>query len=213
VPVHYAEAKYVINMANMKGHTFAVVTLCAKNHYGSLIRRPDSRDTPGYYDTHQSLALYLPGYAKYRSLVDLMGHEQLGGKTLIYLIDSLYACGNERAPRRWFNPPFNGQWASSLLASQDPVAIDSVGFDFIWNEWDSYHHLVGGDDYLHEAALADNPPSGTFYDPNHRDGKTRIASLGVHEHWNNPRDRQYSRNLANSEGIELVRIGPSVALV
>jgi hypothetical protein len=31
----------------------------------------------------------------------------------------------------------------------------------------------------------------------------------VHEHWNNPRDRQYSRNLGTGEGIELIQaIGP-----
>jgi parallel beta-helix repeat protein len=58
------------------------------------------------------------------------------------------------------------------------------------------------DNYMHEAALADNPPSGTFYDPE-GDG-TRLASLGVHEHWNNPVDKQYSRNLGTGDGIELV---------
>jgi hypothetical protein len=50
--------------------------------------------------------------------------------------------------------------------------------------------------------LADNPPSGTTYDPE-GDG-TLLASLGVHEHWNNPVDRQYSRNLGTGDGIELV---------
>ena len=47
-----------------------------------------------------------------------------------------------------------------------------------------------------------NPPSGTVYDPE-GDG-TRLASLGVHEHWNNPTDKQYSRNLGTGNGIELV---------
>jgi hypothetical protein len=52
--------------------------------------------------------------------------------------------------------------------------------------------------------LANNPPSGTFYDP----GKTgsRLPSLGVHEHWNNPTDKQYSRNLGTGAGIELVAL-------
>jgi hypothetical protein len=58
-------------------------------------------------------------------------------------------------------------------------------------------------------ALADNPPSGTFYDADHATNTTRLASLGVHEHWNNLRDKQYSRNLGKREGIELVRVGPS----
>jgi hypothetical protein len=59
---------------------------------------------------------------------------------------------------------------------------------------------------LHEAALADNPPSGTFYDP--EDDGTAMASLGVHEHWNNPADKQYSRNLGIGAGIELISSDP-----
>jgi hypothetical protein len=30
--------------------------------------------------------------------------------------------------------------------------------------------------------------------------------LGTHEHWNNPTDKQYSRNLGTGKGIELVSI-------
>jgi hypothetical protein len=33
-----------------------------------------------------------------------------------------------------------------------------------------------------------------------------IPVLGVHEHWNNPVDKQYSRNLRTGNGIELVSI-------
>ena len=59
-----------------------------------------------------------------------------------------------------------------------------------------------GDNYLHEAAQAVKPPSGTVYDPNGT-GKP-LASLGVHEHWNNAKDKRYSRNLGRKEGIELI---------
>ena len=206
VPVHYAEAKYLINMANLKAHTGAGVTLCAKNHFGSLIRRPPDK---GYYDMHTSLPMWLRGTSKYRDLVDLMGHEQIGGKTLLCLIDGLYpgVHPTEHAPRKFSSAPFNGHWASSLLASQDPVAIDSVAIDFLRAEWNDYPHMSGTDDYLHEAALADDPPSSTFYDPDHASGTTRLRSLGVHEHWNNPEERQYSRNLGKGEGIELLRVG------
>jgi hypothetical protein len=30
--------------------------------------------------------------------------------------------------------------------------------------------------------------------------------LGVHEHWNNPQDKQYSRNLGTGDGIELIKV-------
>ena len=58
------------------------------------------------------------------------------------------------------------------------------------------------DNYLHEAALANKPPSGTTYDPE-GDG-TALQSLGVHEHWNSPKEMKYSRNLGTGRGIELV---------
>ena len=66
--------------------------------------------------------------------------------------------------------------------------------------------MPGTDDYLHEAALIDSPPSGTFYDPDHAGNVVRPASLGVHEHWNNAREKKYSRNLGRTEGIELVAV-------
>jgi hypothetical protein len=209
VPDAYAEAKYLINMANLKSHTLAGVTLCAKNHFGSLIRTPPQR---GYYDMHTTLPGRTSGTGHYRDLVDLMGHAHIGGKTLVFFIDGLYAGVHpiEATPRKWSSAPFNGSWTSSLFASQDPVAIDSVAFDFLWSEWTNYPHISGADDYLHEAALADNPPSGTFYDPDHASNTARVASLGVHEHWNNVQERQYSRNLGTGKGIELLKVGPGV---
>jgi len=207
VPESYVEADYLINLANLKSHNDqAGITLCAKNHYGSLVRKPAR--SMGYYDMHKDLPFTTPGMGHYRPLVDLMGHKHLGGKTLLYLIDGLYAGkhAKERAPRKWNSHPFNGDWSSSLFASQDPVAIDSVGFDFLWTEWDDAPHRSGTNDYLIEAALANNPPSGTFYDPDHEANVVRLASLGVYEHWNNATDKQYSRNLGRGKGIELVKL-------
>jgi len=143
-----------------------------------------------------------------------MGHSHIGGKTVLYLLDGLY-CGihpidMDKGPRRWQSQPFNGDWTSSLLASQDPVAIDSVGLDFLQAEYknppDDFPCKSGVDDYLHEAALANNPPSGTFYDPDHAASVKQLTSLGVHEHWNNPNEKKYSRNLGTGKGIELVAV-------
>jgi hypothetical protein len=209
VTTSFAEAEYIISFANLKAHTGSGVTLCAKNHYGSLVRWPAQE---GYYDMHKNA--FSKDVNIYRPLVDLMGHSHIGGKTVLYLLDGLY-CGihptdMDKGPRRWQSQPFNGDWTSSLLASQDPVAIDSVGLDFLQAEYknppDDFPCKSGVDDYLHEAALADNPPSGTFYDPDHATAVKRLASLGVHEHWNNPNEKKYSRNLGTGKGIELVTI-------
>jgi hypothetical protein len=222
VPVPFAEADYLINFAILKGHS-AGVTLCGKNLYGALLRCPNgylysAKQTLDYYNMHLSLpnAGWSPGLGHYRAVVDLLGAPQLGDKTLLCLIDGLYGGYYWDAhPYPWKTAPFsNGSqphWPSSLLVSQDPVAIDSVAYDLLVNEWPEVVTSGGGapdsleggaEDYLHEAALADRPPSGAFYDPA-RTG-TRLASLGAHEHWNNPFARQYSRNLGQTNGIELV---------
>jgi hypothetical protein len=233
IPVPFAEADYLINFAILKGHSSGV-TLCAKNHYGSLIRTPNGYlrppfpqlpnkgEYPGYYDTHLSLPNagqnppWSPGTAHYRALVDLMGHPELGGKTVLYLLDGLFGGYYWDAhPHQWKMAPFDGDWPSSIFASQDPVAIDSVGYDFVQEEWPDvvkygrapnpkYDMQGGAEDYLHEAALANDPCSGTFYDPDHPGNVERLTSLGVHEHWNNAVDKQYSRNLGAGTGIELI---------
>ncbi len=202
----FAEANYIINFPCLKGHA-AGITLCGKNHYGSYIRLPDDS---GYYNLHYTIAgnSYEPNMGHYRALVDIMGHSDMGQKTLLYLIDGLYGGYKwDGTIYKFHMAPFNDDWPSSLFASQDPVAIDSVGLDFLWEEWPHVARVPGVDDYLHEAALANNPPSGTFYDP---DGNgIGLDSLGVHEHWNNAADKQYSRNLLPGCGIELISAPPA----
>ncbi len=223
VPAPYAEMDYFINLAILKGHSSGI-TVCGKNLYGALYNRnPDGSlpNQPGvgvrnFYDMHLSLPNpeWSPGTGKYRAVVDLMGSKVLGDKTLLCLIDGLFAGYYwESVPRRWLSSPFAGDngWPSSIFASQDQVAIDSVAYDFLLAEWPSVvtggvgapGSLQGGaEDYLHEAALAYASPSTTFYDPEH-DG-VRMESLGVHEHWNNPNEKKYSRNRGLNEGIELL---------
>ena len=198
-------AKYLINMALLRPHSLFGITLCAKNHFGS-VRFPSVSNNGGW--TPESLHNHggrSKGMNTYNCLVNLNGHRHLSGKTLLYMIDGLYPAINQGSNvLKWAS--FGDDWCSSLFASQDPVAIDSVGLDFLRYEdgMNSTINDVTGnpDNYLHEAARANNPPSGTLYDPE-GDG-TPLASLGVHEHWNNPIDKKYSRNLGTGDGIELV---------
>jgi len=131
--------------------------------------------------------------------VDLMGHRQLGGKTMLYMLDGLYTAENNEGSVFRF-ASFGDAWASSLLMSQDPVAIDSVGLDILRSE--TRADVRGNaDNYLHEAAQAGKPPSGTAYNP---DKSGLLSSLGAHEHWNTAAEKKYSRNLGRKEGIELI---------
>jgi hypothetical protein len=83
------------------------------------------------------------------------------------------------------------QGTASFFLSQDPVAIDSVGLDFLQADWGfdfgfsgarAYpkESIVNSDDYMIEAARGTNAAFGA-YKP---DGK-EIGSLGVHEDWDN----------------------------
>jgi len=211
IPSSFAEADYMINFAILKSHDSGGITVCGKNHYGSLLRNPNGTlggQQYDYYDMHASLPVNRRGMGHYRAIVDLMGHPELGGKTVLYLVDGLFAGRNwDSQPVKWNMAPFYGDWPSSVFVSQDPVSIDSVCCDFLQAEWNDYPHYDGADDYLHEAALADNPPSRTFYDPNN-DG-VGLASLGTHEHWNDSLLKQYSRNLGIGDGIELTSPVPA----
>ena len=206
----FQDADYIINIPALKAHSRAGISLFAKNHFGSQCRE---------YALHIHMGLVNPdgfdsansrfGGGLYRVQVDLMGHQLLGGKELFYLLDGLWA-GSESIdpPTRWSIAPFNNDWTSSIFASQDPVAIESVGYDFLKAEYTighaagSYPQMDGVDDYLHQAADNTTWPVGIAYDPEN-DG-ILLPSLGVHEHWNNVTAKQYSRNLGTGDGIELV---------
>ncbi len=195
------EADYLINVALLKGHVGQGVTLCGKNWYGATDINSDWRK-----NAHDNFGQDQKGGFKYMTFVDYMGHKDLGGKTMLYLIDGFYGAKavNGLPKPKWNMKPFNGNWPCSLLASQDPVAIDAVALDFISNEWPDAVDMKYADNYLLEAAKANNPPSGTTYDPEN-DGP-KLSSLGVMEHWNNSTEKQYSKNLKKKTGIELIRI-------
>ncbi len=211
LPTCITEANYMINIASLKGHACAGITLCAKNHFGSQCREDATHLHQGLVNpdgTSQSRT----GMGLYRVQVDLMGHKFLGGNTVLNVVDGLWG-GPEsiKKPAKWLMAPFNNDYTSSIFASQDQVALESVCFDFLKTEYtqannptDYWPQMDGVDDYLHQAADPNNWPVDIDYDPEN-DG-TLIGSLGVHEHWNDADNKQYTRNLdpVNGQGIELV---------
>ncbi len=199
-------SKYLITMAILKRHctpseTFgtdgvdygnASVTMIFKSCWGIIGNNRASG--------HKFLHDWDYPMNSYNQLVDMFGSKHVNGKTVLNILDGLYSGDRwSSPPHKWHIAPFNDHWPSSIFASQDPVALESVGLDFLRAEMPL---IKNADRHLHEAALADNPPSGTVYKPN----GVRLQSLGVHEHWNNPTDKQYSRNLGTGKGIELICI-------
>ena len=210
IPQHYLDADYFINMPCLKSHDTAGITLAAKNHQGSILHSGDSPANQSAMYMHYCFPQNNPNTDQYRHLVDYMGHKELGGKTLIYIVDGLWAGRSwEGFLEKWKMAPFNNDYPSSIFMSQDAVAIESVGFDFLLAEYASkpaaqkYPYMTGVDDYIKQAADPANWPTGILYDPE-GDG-TLLKSLGVYEHWNNATDMKYSRNLGKENGIELMK--------
>ena len=210
LPTCVTEATYLIDLAPLSAHSMFGVTACGKNWFGSVCWRTNANYFPwngGWTPSPlHNFGLRSNPMNSYNPIVDLMGHPQLGGKTLLFLVDGLYGSDNAITTVLRYRS-FGTNWTASVLASQDAVAIDSVVVDILRNEPLMASNITGQgvDNYLHEAAQAGSPPSGTFYDPGVTG--TRLTSLGVHEHWNNATNRLYSRNLGRSEGIELLPAG------
>lgn len=229
------DATYIVNLAMLKLHSYpynymedgdngqTAITMSSKNHAGSIKGTPELHQWINSTDIHRRQHVE----HGYNPLVDLEASPNLGRKTLLYLLDGLY-CGRKwrTYPLHFPNAPFfnktepyeNPEWPACLLASFDPVALQSVGLDIMYaqslnNREPGYYNVPRimlrdmADDILHEMATPDKTPSGTVY---MQEGKP-IPSLGVFEHWNNPEQMQYSRNLdpKHGKGIEFIYIGPN----
>lgn len=208
LPRAVTDASYLINIALLKGHEISGVTLCAKNHFGSI-------PFPArMHDTH-TVSQMTGTEGDYSAYVDLMGCPNLGKKTLLYIVDGIYGMQtNVGAPRagrdRW--KMFGNQWSASYFMSLDPVAIECVCMDFLFAEFGGELGFSGApqfrkgssqncDNYLKEAAKGRNTKLGDY-----RPNGVKTGSLGVFEHWNNASNKQYSRNLGKEEGIELYEV-------
>ncbi|MDE6637623.1 MAG: DUF362 domain-containing protein [Muribaculaceae bacterium] len=180
------DADYVINSALLKTHSGPGVTLTGKNWYGATDIALQWRKN-AHNNVSQDKRNGKPGY---KTFVDFIAHPQLGGKCLLFLIDGTYGSRDVNgAPYpKWQKEPFNGDWACSIIASQDPLAADAVAMDLIIGEWPEFGSLNYCDEYLREAASIPNAPSGTVYKVN---DKPLTEPLGIMEHWNNPKERHY----------------------
>lgn len=210
LPRAVVDADYMINSSLLKGHEMTGVTMGAKNHFGSI--QFPAREHGSTF-VHQMKGTR----GDYSALVDLMGAKNLGAKTILYIVDGLYGMqtnvGAPRLGRDTWNTLSGGEgWSASYFMSLDPVAIECVGLDFLVAEYGGELGFSGApqfpkgavnncDNYLREAAKGVNSRYGAY-----RPDGIPVGSLGVFEHWNNPFDRQYSRNRGLDCGIELIAL-------
>jgi len=230
------ESDYLINLTNMKGHTMAGVTICAKNLYGSVFFPTASpelwtsgnytwgfgpnnvTDSAGNPDLHRGLhrcaAVHefydgnigdLPArdYGTFNYMVDILGHPEIRNKMVLNVVDGLYSGDQQNLISPW--ELYDGKYSASIFLSQDVIALESVCIDFMRSEPTNIRWVHGNvDNYLHEASMAHDPPSGLVYNPGAE--ASPLESLGVHEHWDGWSTKRYSRNLGTGEGIELYTV-------
>ena len=199
LPTCVVDAKYIINMPLLKRHPIQQgVTLSGKNLFGTFIE-PVS-DIHDYHEAAFTLGNPAPQ-------VDLLAHKEIGGKTLLYLGDGLFGTKIDHSTIAKFQMyPFNNDWTNSLFFSQDPVAIDSVMYDFLHAE--GTNPVEGSQYYLHQAAT----PPPDVYDPEN-DGIYLSTSLGVHEHWDTSVDIFSSERYSgpSNNGIDFIALDEEYA--
>jgi len=164
----FIEADHIINMPQLKGHGGASITLSLKNHYGSA-----EIGTQGREHWHDYIYQHNSGYGNngINPLIAINLNPVFVEKTRLIIGDGLYGHPtlNYAAPVlfRSFgnNPP------EILFFGVDPVAVDSVMFDYLQRECRASGQPARNDDLNREAAL---------------------AGLGVNEHWNSDTTRKYN---------------------
>lgn len=105
----------IINLALLKTHPAAGISLLLKNHYGSIPKEIVQDGNLGYHSNN------------FKNLVYLNALPSLKDKTRLYIIDSLigqYNGGPNGDPRY--------QWKNNvILMGIDPIALDTIGLKII----------------------------------------------------------------------------------
>lgn len=158
-------ATYLINVPVFKRHGGAGITLSLKNHLGTV----DGFYTGQQNNMHDYFFLSGSHYSSSSNpLVNINSNQHIKNKTILIIGDALYGSWpeNYQPPSKWNS--FGLDSPNMMFFSSDPVAVDSVMYDYLRREG-SFN--AKSEDIL---ILAAN------------------AGLGVHERWNNNFDRKYS---------------------
>lgn len=162
LPDQIDDVSYIINIPIIKGHPGgAEITLGFKNNFGFF--KDISRFHPYTYPSSGDYSY------ENNPLIDIYLNSHIREKTVLTVGDALFGhrISNTGVPEVW--ETFNGEYPNSLFLSIDPVAVDSVMWDFSNAE---YPKAEDGQLYLHRA---------------------QEVGLGIHEHWNNADERRYTQ--------------------
>jgi len=143
MPRVLTEAQHLINLPIVKSHQFGITTGPLKNHYGTV-----------RFSNLSFYPVYLHGDKLRRSVVDINRNPHIMYKTRLIISDFLFGAydyqSKVQVKKKWRSFP-DGEIPNSLLFSGDPVAVESIVYDYIMQER-KYHNLsLYPDDYLDDA--------------------------------------------------------------
>jgi uncharacterized protein (DUF362 family) len=158
----FVDAAHLINIPLLKGHGNGWMTLGMKNHYGSVIFQNRSRN-----DMHEYIDPWVNPDLEKSALADINNNPHIRNKTRLIIGDGLFGhpISNGASPQKW--QIFNNDDPNILFFGTDPVATDSVMYDYIAEE---HPYAVTHSSLHHGAAMG----------------------LGVHDHWDGIETKQYS---------------------
>ena len=160
----FVDANHLINVPKFLSHG-SYVTLALKNHYGSVLYENFDRTTMHAYFNESGNAAGC-NLDTANILADINNNPHIRDKTRLIIGEGLFGnqYSNRGDARRW--GIFGNGSPNMYFFSTDPISISSVMTDYIMAErgWQSHQQLHAG----------------------------AYLGLGVHEHWDNFENKNYS---------------------
>jgi hypothetical protein len=185
----FVDADHVINVPMLKGHGVSLPTLALKNHYGSVKFENYTRsDMHDYFYPNPNS--YCNIETNENILADINNNPNIKDKTRLIIGEGIY--GNSKV--HWKSVEqwgiFDNDDPNIYFFGVDPVAMSSVMWDYLSEE----------SGYTKHAQLH----AGGHY------------GLGIHEHWDNFQNKQYTSidyvTIEQEGSLKTVKAGDKVTL-
>lgn len=164
LPNVIATAEHIINIPILKSHQYVSNSGALKNHYGT-VRFSDGHGNPEYL--HPPII--------HNSIVDINNAALIRERTRLVITDALFGRIRKKGggPERWST--FSDKSPEMIIASTDPVAMDSVCRYYLEREMNKRGEQMNPHDYLH---IAEERGLGVHEDP---DSKGRFRRIDLSE--------------------------------
>jgi Domain of unknown function (DUF362) len=143
LPKVVSQANHLLNMSVFKYHQFGLLSGLLKNHYGTV-----------RFSNLSHYPVMMHDSKVFKCTVDLNRHPLIQKITRLNIVDSIFGAYDYQpgmeVKKEWKtfgNPKF----PLSIFIGQDPVAVESVLYSYLFNERESHGLSTHDPNYLKEA--------------------------------------------------------------